>query len=182
MRALAHPIRLALLEALGLRGPLTATQAGELIGESATTCSFHLRQLAKYGLVEEAGGGPGRQRPWRLAYSRLTIDTRDEGHPESLLAAQALDRMFHDRSFQRLQTWYEMRHTFPTSWQNAAGSSQSVLWVTPDELQALQADVTALLARFDERRFDPAQRPADALLAEVLYFSYPLPPRSQGDN
>lgn len=71
LRALGHPVRLALLEAL-LAGPLTATQAGEIIGESPTTCSFHLRQLARYGFVEEAGGGAGRTRsvaadPHRLA-------------------------------------------------------------------------------------------------------------------
>src|SRR5919108_2121595 len=65
LRALAHPIRLALLGALRREGPLTATQAGALVGESAASCSFHLRQLAKYGLVEEAGGGRGRERPWR---------------------------------------------------------------------------------------------------------------------
>ena len=52
MRAVAHPIRIALLEVLGSEGPLTATEAGELIGESPTTCSFHLRQLAKYGFIE----------------------------------------------------------------------------------------------------------------------------------
>ena len=60
LRALAHPVRLSLVSLLRRAGPLTATQAGERIGESATTCSFHLRQLARYGLVEEAGGGRGR--------------------------------------------------------------------------------------------------------------------------
>src|ERR1700686_3735301 len=66
LRALTHPVRLALLEALALEGPLTATAAGELIGESPTTCSFHFRQLAKYGFVEEADAGPGRNRPWKI--------------------------------------------------------------------------------------------------------------------
>ena len=65
LRAMAHPIRLSLIGVLRPEGPLTATQAGELIGESSASCSFHLRQLAKYGLVEEAGGGKGRERPWR---------------------------------------------------------------------------------------------------------------------
>lgn len=60
LRALAHPVRIALIEALIIDGPMTATEAGERIGETPTTCSFHLRQLAKYGLVEEAGGGKGR--------------------------------------------------------------------------------------------------------------------------
>ena len=66
MRAVAHPIRIALLEVLGTEGPLTATEAGERIGESPTTCSFHLRQLAKYGFIEEVAGVAGRKRPWRL--------------------------------------------------------------------------------------------------------------------
>src|SRR5579875_2072487 len=57
MRALAHPVRIAIIEVLGLGGPMTATEVGEEIDESPTTCSFHLRQLAKYGFVEEAGGG-----------------------------------------------------------------------------------------------------------------------------
>lgn len=60
MRALAHPVRSSLLELLIIDGPITATEAGERLGESPTTCSFHLRQLARYGFVEEAGGGPGR--------------------------------------------------------------------------------------------------------------------------
>jgi len=60
LRALAHPVRIALLEELIVSGPLTATEVGERIGESPTTCSFHLRQLARYGFVEEAGAAPGR--------------------------------------------------------------------------------------------------------------------------
>ena len=59
LRALAHPIRLALLEALADAGTLTATQAGEAIGEIPASASFHLRQLEKYGHVEEAGAGTG---------------------------------------------------------------------------------------------------------------------------
>ena len=54
-----------------LEGPLTATQAGELIGEPPNTCSFHFRQLARYGFVEEAGPAPGRSRPWRLTTLRM---------------------------------------------------------------------------------------------------------------
>src|ERR1700734_224922 len=67
LRAYAHPVRMKLILALRTRGPLTATQAGRLLGESSGTCSFHLRQLAKYGLVEETGDGAGREKPWRGA-------------------------------------------------------------------------------------------------------------------
>ena len=63
MRALAHPVRLALLEVLADAGQLTATEAGERIGESPANASFHLRQLAKYGFVEEAEGEPAASGP-----------------------------------------------------------------------------------------------------------------------
>src|ERR1700743_3030750 len=59
LRALAHPVRIALLEALLHGGAQTATEAGERIGESPTTCSFHLRQLGKDGVVGEGGRRPG---------------------------------------------------------------------------------------------------------------------------
>ncbi|HWJ42006.1 MAG TPA: helix-turn-helix domain-containing protein, partial [Solirubrobacterales bacterium] len=61
LRAMAHPTRLELIGLLRRGGPLTATRAARQIGESPASCSFHLRQLAKYGLVEEAGGGRGRE-------------------------------------------------------------------------------------------------------------------------
>src|SRR5262245_58937004 len=70
MRALAHPVRMALLELLGVAGTITATQASEVLGESPANCAFHLRTLAKYGFVKEAGGGRGRERPW--TYTRRT--------------------------------------------------------------------------------------------------------------
>src|SRR3984957_6671525 len=80
LRALAHPIRLSLMAVLRSQGPLTATRAGELLGESSASTSFHLRQLAKYGLVEEAGGGHGRERPWLnlQAVSRMPVHTNEQ--------------------------------------------------------------------------------------------------------
>src|ERR1700722_4167684 len=89
MRALTHPVRVAMLEALTLGGAMTATELGEQIGESPTTCSFHLRQLAKYGWVEEAGGGKGRARPWRLATIGFQTSVAQED-PDTSLAASAL--------------------------------------------------------------------------------------------
>ena len=82
MRAMAHPVRLSLLEALNHHGQLTATEAAEHVGESPSNCSFHLRQLAKYGFVEEAEGGTGRQRPWRVVHvgMRMTDVHEDAGH------------------------------------------------------------------------------------------------------
>src|SRR6202044_2800348 len=115
MGALSHPVRIALLEVLGVEGPMTATEVGERIGESPTTCSFHLRQLAKYGLVEEAGGGKGRARPWRMTSTGMTVaSTHDD--PETEIAAGALARLLRERQFNRYRTWLETSATYPRKW------------------------------------------------------------------
>ncbi|MBO0683009.1 MAG: winged helix-turn-helix transcriptional regulator, partial [Candidatus Dormibacteraeota bacterium] len=66
MRAVAHPTRLRILSRLRLHGPATATECSRTVGESPSGCSYHLRQLARFGFVEEVqDGGDGRERRWR---------------------------------------------------------------------------------------------------------------------
>jgi DNA-binding transcriptional ArsR family regulator len=178
LRALTHPVRIALIEALLLGGAMTATEVGERISESPTTCSFHLRQLAKYGFVEEAGGGKGRSRPWRLTATGMTFSSV-HADPETEMAASALVRMLRDRQFARYQTWLETNQNFPRVWRDAAGSSESIIYLTPAELEELSEEVLAvLLPRFRERLTDPASRPPDAVPVEILMLAYPigLPP------
>src|SRR5215469_1437227 len=115
MRALAHPVRIALLEELVLGGAMTATEIGERIGESPTTCSFHLRQLAKYGFVEEAGGGKGRARPWRLTSIGISFgNTNDD--PAAEVAAGALSRLVRERWLARYRAWEETKASYPRRW------------------------------------------------------------------
>jgi hypothetical protein len=173
MRALTHPVRLALIETLGLEGPLTATGAADLIGESPTTCSFHFRQLAKYGFVEEAGKGPGRTRPWRLTRVGMRFsDVHDDA--ETAMAARGLDRMLRKRYFARLQTFYETRSGYPLRWQEVTGGSEFILHVAPDELRAVDEEISAILKRYLPRLADPTLRPAESLPIEVLLFAYPI--------
>jgi DNA-binding transcriptional ArsR family regulator len=175
IRALAHPIRLALLEALLIAGSLTATRAAERIGESPTTCSFHLRQLAKYGFVEEAGGGPGRNRPWRVTNLGHSFQA-GQGGAEHVVAAEALERAVIDRHLNRLEGWLRTRHSFPEEWRGAAGITQSLLYVTPAELDALRKELMELLLRHADRFRDRSRRPPDAVPVELIAFAYPLSP------
>jgi predicted transcriptional regulator len=175
MRAVAHPVRIALLEVLGTEGPLTATQAGELIGESPTTCSFHLRQLAKYGFIEEVAGVAGRKRPWRLVHTGLTFsDVSDD--PETRLAATALTRVLHSFYLDRLKEGLALRRDTPTEWQKATGASEFLLYVTVEELHELDEQMNALVKPFVERIGNPKKRPRGAAPIEVLFFAYPRPP------
>jgi DNA-binding transcriptional ArsR family regulator len=171
MRALAHPVRLALLDALGVRGPLTATEAGETIGESPTTCSFHLRQLAKYGFVEEAGRGAGRRRPWRLAHVGLHFSDVHED-AATATAATALDGVMRERRIGRMRAGMEARARQPREWQEVTGASQFLLHVTPEELRALDEEITELLIRHRDRVADPARRPPRSQPIEMLLFAY----------
>lgn len=173
MRAITHSVRLALLEALLIDGPLTATRAGEILGQSPPSCSFHLRQLAKYGFIEEAAKGPGRQRPWRLTNLGMRFTDRRED-PAAVIASRSLNPALRQRYFTRLQAFYEFRSGYPRRWQEVTGGSQWVLHLTPDELRELDEGVRSLMGRYHDRLSDPTRRPADSLPVEVLIFAYPV--------
>src|SRR6187402_628900 len=65
LRALAHPLRIRILDELSMYGPLTASGLGERLGESSGATSYHLRQLEKHGLVrEDTTRGNARERWW----------------------------------------------------------------------------------------------------------------------
>jgi len=174
MRALAHPVRIALLEQLVLGGALTATELGERIGESPTTCSFHLRQLAKYGFVEEAGGGRGRARPWRLTTMGISFgNTHDD--PATEIAANVLSRVVQERWLGRHQTWIETRSTYPRAWRDAANDSEYVFYVTPAELKEINQEMLdLLLPKYRERLTDPERRPPGSAPVEMLVFTFPV--------
>lgn len=172
MRAVAHPTRLALLEVLAMHEQLTATEAGELVGESPTNCAFHLRTLAKYGFVEEAGEAPGRRRPWRLIHIGFAFD-RKAGTDEESFAAQALSRLLWGRWVDRLSLVNAAMARFDTTWQDVTSSLETVSFVTPEEAEGLIADFGELLNRYRDRIEDPALRPAGSLPVETLVFSYP---------
>jgi hypothetical protein len=173
MRALTHPVRLALLEVLETDGPLTATQAGELIGEAPNTCSFHFRQLAKYGFVEEAGQAPGHARPWRLVVREFRFPDQQDS-ADAAIAARALKGMALERYFARAAAFEEARARYPRAWREAAHWQRDAIHLTPDELTAVAAEFTAILGRYHERNTDPALRPPGSLPVEVLTVNYPL--------
>jgi DNA-binding transcriptional ArsR family regulator len=78
IRALAHPLRLDLLDLLLATGPVTAARCGRILGVSQASCSFHLRQLAKYGFVEDAGpGSDRRERQWRMPHPQIRLPGGD---------------------------------------------------------------------------------------------------------
>ena len=129
--ALGHPVRVALVELLHERGTVTSTEAARELGGSSGLHSFHLRQLARYGLIEEVpGDGGGRAKPWRLASPRTMEDAlqsdldrdldRDRGQSDlsELVGGPSdvdggldeLNRGLEDESYRR---WLAMRDGAP---------------------------------------------------------------------
>jgi predicted ArsR family transcriptional regulator len=174
MRALAHPLRLALLELLWREGSVNATEAAAELNESQASCSFHLRQLAKFGFVEEVEGVRGRARPWRLSQRGMRVSNVQDD-PEAEIAWAALERLLRDRQMTRYRAWLEGRSRYSRSWQEAAYHTHHVAWLTPPELEDAAEQVTALLVGlFPDRRDDPAARPAGALPVELLSMGHPI--------
>ena len=112
MRALAHPVRLSLIDLFSYHETLTATQASDLLGESPANCAFHLRTLAKYGFVREAGGGRGRERPWTLVNRVVRINSR-QADPQAALAADELSRVMLERWIERARQALGAPNTVP---------------------------------------------------------------------
>jgi DNA-binding transcriptional ArsR family regulator len=168
MRALAHPVRMALLELLRAHQTLTATQASEALGETPANCAFHLRTLAKYGFAQEAGGGRGRERPWRAGATQIRLRS-EQSDPQAAIAAQALGEMFRERWFERARRAYSGPKL--PGWDRHATVSQCFL--TPEELNEIADAVSGIISRHDDR-VDPALRPAGAKPVDLMFFGYPI--------
>jgi DNA-binding transcriptional ArsR family regulator len=174
LRALAHPIRWSLIEALALEGTANATRCAELIGESQATCSFHLRQLARFGLVEEAPSGSKRERPWRLRSVRQSWSNEpsgDRGHDD---AVRQLNAVFVDRETERIRRWARQQADAPTEWREASGMTGALAWMTPDELQQFRADFEELALRHLDRVEHPELRPDGARPVRLFGIGFPL--------
>ena len=180
MRALAHPVRIALLEAIGREGELTATRAAEMLDESPGNMSWHLQTLAKYGYVEETGGGKGRSRPWRIASVSNRFQTATED-PEIEAAGEALESTFAERAYSRLREWWARRASYPLVWRDAAFSSDSLGYLTAEELREIGDEISELFMRHRARVQDPRLRPPDARPVKMVAFGHPLPPTPTGN-
>jgi predicted ArsR family transcriptional regulator len=179
MRALAHPLRVRLVELIRRDGEITATRAAELLDESPGNMSWHLQTLAKYGFVEEAGGGRGRSRPWRMTRSFESFDT-SAPDAEAAAAGEALERTAMERTSERMREWWMRRRDYPVQWRRAAFMTNSVTYLTADELAAMTDEIVAIYSRYRERA-DRAQRPPDAMPVELFAVGHPIPPTAAGN-
>ena len=152
MRALAHPTRLALLDHLHSVEQATATECSEFVDESPSSCSYHLRALAKWGFVEEAEQRPGRERPWRAAAARIEFPS--DGPEATVLRDELVARQQ-----QRVRDALRREHELPPSWRRAVQTSAATLELTTGELEELGERFEALLDDYRGRLARRGTRP-----------------------
>ncbi|MGW4955790.1 winged helix-turn-helix domain-containing protein [Nonomuraea sp. NPDC004186] len=180
MRAFAHPVRLALHELLLRAGAMTAADAAREVGISQALASYHLRQLAKYGFVEQAAARDERERPWKATETLQEWDD-DAAGPEQAAARSLLEQVIAERALSRLAEWQQHRGDEPEPWRGVGGLGNLYLYATAEEVTALGVAVAKLLGPLMARVDDPSARPAGARPVLVTQLVVPLPPTGSGD-
>ena len=162
IRALAHPARLAIIDALASGEELTATQCAELTGLSPSATAYHLKLLERYGLAETASPRPDRrERPWRAVGRHIQADL-DTSTPARASAAAAVAAAYMDTTRAIGVEFTEGADAEPEEWRDAALNNAD-LWLTADEFHRVAEELAAVIAPYRRRT-----RPAGTRLVRVM--------------
>lgn len=180
LKGLAHPLRLRLLGALREFGPATASMLGERLGESSGATSYHLRQLAAFGFIEEDPRPSRKERWWRASHRSTSFDEGmiGEDRDTALLGAEFL-RSIAGAHAKRMAEWIAGLPDSAGDWRYAGTLSDWGLCLSPAELRGLQAELEGVIARY--RRLDPEapRLPGTTMVAAQLQL---LPRFPEGED
>src|SRR5580692_6166535 len=150
IRALAHPARMAIIDALASGDELTATECAELTGLSPSATAYHLKLLERYGLAETAPPRPDRrERPWRATGGQIQVDL-DTSTPAGASAAAAVAAAYFDTTRAVAVEFTEGSPAEPEEWRNATLNNAD-LWLTAEEFQRVAEELEAVLKPYRER-------------------------------
>jgi DNA-binding transcriptional ArsR family regulator len=149
IRALAHPLRLDLLKVLSAQGPATAAQCGRALAASQASCSFHLRQLAKYGLVQDAGpGADRRERRWRVPDPRISVRIADGS---DAVVRRRVDRVTVEQEMQAILDYSQRPDGSFPQWRHKAGIVTGMVALSPEDAADIKEKWFALLTPYISR-------------------------------
>ncbi|MFD5567126.1 ArsR/SmtB family transcription factor [Streptomyces cadmiisoli] len=151
LRGLAHPLRMQLLDALRLGGPATASGLADRLGESSGSTSYHLRQLAAHGFVEEdRERGKGRERWWKAAVKGLHFDDAllEDTNPAVRGAADLYLHEVATAHARDVSTWLGTRDDWPAAWGPGTDMSSMTLRLTPELTRELIEKMHALVESY----------------------------------
>ena len=176
MRALAHPVRLAILERLQRYGPATASRLSPHVGATPSVTSWHLRHLAGFGLVRDAEGGTDRrERRWAAVARGFRFETPEDEEGRS--AAQVLTGEMFARNAELPLRWLmDAAPGLEPEWIRLARANNTRIVVTADELAALNDALEELIAPYVVR--EPDRRPPDGREVRLLMYALPEDPGS----
>jgi DNA-binding transcriptional ArsR family regulator len=177
LEALSHPVRLDVLGFLMSEGTATASVCARAVGDTPSNCSYHLRVLAKHGLVEQQASADGRERPWKATITGLAIEptagatSTDEPGNDAASAAMlsASLQLDHQLAREHLRT----REALPLQWRQVDAHAAYGLRVTPDELKQIVERIDAVVRPYIAATRDDA--PSDAEPAHVAVLAFPRP-------
>ena len=175
LKALAHPLRVTIIDALSTYGPQTASMLAERLGESSGSTSYHLRQLEKHGYVEElAEKGTGRERWWQRVQAPIYLGDEETGKSETgREVSRIVMREFAHHREQYLRDFIERGMTeLSEEWQHASSITMSNVHVTAEQLAQLHRDVGALVHEFVETH--RGQRVPGSRPALVQFYAFPV--------
>ena len=171
LRALAHPVRLSILERLQGEGPGTATEIGQALGISPSAASYHLRLLGRFGLVEDAGGGTGRNRPWRAVGTGFAFEPGRDLRPAAEAAVQLLSAQLVARGEQATLRFVQVESRLEPDWRAASHIANATLRITATEAVELVRQIDAVVEPF--LRSVRVDAPAEARPARLLLRLFP---------
>ena len=170
LEALAHPVRLDVLSFLMSNGPATASDCARAVGDNPSNSSYHLRVLAKHGLVEPAPSEDGRERPWRATITGLSLDM-DSNDPAVMASATAMLEASLLLDYQLAREHVRRRDTIEGAWRDVDAHAQYGLRVTPEELRSIVERVDAIIRPYIAVTREDA--PADAAAANISLVAFP---------
>ena len=174
LRALAHPLRLALLEHLMSFGEHTAAQCADAIGSTASNCSYHLRILARVGLVAPGASADGRERPWHATATGLEFGPADvSSSPGSAAAARAVDELSLAREEELSRRALAQHDALPADWQAATANHSYALRVTAAELRRLVGEIDDLVRPYISLTRGDGPSDAEVAVVRLLAFRHP---------
>jgi DNA-binding transcriptional ArsR family regulator len=176
IRALAHPARLAIIDALAAGDELTATQCAELTGLSPSATAYHLKLLERYGFAETAPPRPDRrERPWRAAGRPINVDL-DTSTPAGASAAAAVAAAYIDATRAVAVEFTEAGPAEPAEWRDAVLTNVD-LWLTVEEFQRMAEQLKAVLEPYRGRA-----RPVGGRRVRVMNVVMPHPRAQPGSG
>lgn len=157
LKALAHPLRVRIVDTLSTYGAATATGLADRLGESSGATSYHLRQLAKHGFVREVEGrGTGRERWWERPPGGLTLTTPElMESPAGKAASRLIVREWSTNRERILQDFIDRGpEVLSREWQEASMMHLTNLVLTVEQLDELNKQLQSFLADFSDRYRD----------------------------